>query len=150
MIYLPQRPVPAAPTGDWFAQNAPAETSTPAAATPTATPSPNGQRWDQITTIVPKGIGPFKSWVESSIDALKSAKNFKFDDVESCLYFAEKHNGFGYLLHKPILSPYLWCGTNLYVKGGYVTDGVYDPNYVIKNTGCVPIILRFSEFIKLT
>ena len=109
----------------------------------------NGQPWNQVTTIVPKGVGPFSSWIEAAIDALKSAKNFHFDDVESCLYFLEKFNGFGYMLHKPILSPYLWCGTTLYVKGGYGTDGVYDPNYVIKNTGGVPIVLRFNEFKRL-
>ena len=106
----------------------------------------NGQPWNQITTTVPKGVVPFQSWEAAAIDALKSAKGFHFDDIETCLYFCERHNGFGYMLHKPILSPYLWCGTNLYSKGGYVTDGVYDSNYVIKNTGCVPIILRFNEF----
>lgn len=108
----------------------------------------NGQPLDIVTTIVPKGRGPFKSWEESAIDALKGKRRLidSIDTIdgawslEQCLWFAEAYNGFGYLSHG-INSPYLWAGTTAYTKGGYPRDGHYDPEHVVKNAGVAGILL---------
>jgi lysozyme family protein len=117
----------------------------------------NGEKLDRITKLVPKGRGPFSSWEESAIDALKLKKNlisqiYKGPDtwsLEKCLWFAESYNGWGYYLYRPINSPYLWTGTNHYTIGGYPKDGVWDQNFKIKNIGIAPILLTLLEMDKL-
>lgn len=114
----------------------------------------NGQLWSKVTTIVPKGRGPFKSWEYAAIDALNlkssmlTTMNIKTVDdwtIEKALYYAERYNGMGYR-NKKINSPYLWSGSpNTYTKGGYKFDGIYDENHVIKNIG-IAIILKKLDF----
>lgn len=114
----------------------------------------NGQPWNIKTTIVPKGRGPFKSWEESAIDALSLKKNIIDTMVikdnkwsfEQCLWFAEGYNGWGYYLYRNINSPYVWCGTDAYEKGGYTKDGVFDKNHVVKNTGIAAILFMMQRY----
>lgn len=109
----------------------------------------NGQSLSKKTTIVPKGRGPFKTWEEGAIDALVNcppyaAKN-KDWSLGPSLALLEAYNGLGYSKKgKP--SPYLWAGTNQYVSGKYVADGVYDPNHVDKQLGVAGLLKFMGVF----
>jgi lysozyme family protein len=109
----------------------------------------NGQKLHMVTTIVPVGRGPFKTWEESAIDALGMKKSIIASlniphgeawTMQQMLWFAEKYNGFGFLRHN-INSAYLWTGTSLYDGGGFKSDGNFDRNYLSKNVGVAPILL---------
>lgn len=101
----------------------------------------NGQRWDTVTTIVPKGKGPFANWEEAALYAVRymNLTTEKADTLEELLHILEAYNGMGYQLHG-INSPYLCSGTNLYSKGKYVSDGNYDPNAISAQVGCIPLL----------
>lgn len=105
----------------------------------------NGQNWNQVTTIAPIGVGPFRSWEESTIDALKQyTKYITFNSLEEYLFIAERHNGFGYA-NLNTQSPYVFAGSSAYVKGKFTYDGKYDPNAVSKQFGVAPILLIGQE-----
>jgi len=113
----------------------------------------NGQPLNKKTTIVPKGRGPFTSWEEGAIDALVyappyAAKN-KDWTVGGTLAKLEEYNGLGYAA-KGVPSPYLWAGTDQYVKGKYVADHVYDPNHVDTQLGCAGLLkfLGYGTMVK--
>lgn len=100
------------------------------------------------TTLVPKGRGPFSSWEEAAIDALvnappQAAKN-KDWSIAGTLDILERYNGLGYR-KKRLPSPYLWAGTDQYVKGKYVADGKYDPEHVDKQLGTAAILMRLRD-----
>jgi lysozyme family protein len=97
----------------------------------------NGQPWSKVTTIVPKGRGPFTSWEQGALDALRYVGMDKIKDwsIERMMFEMEGYNGFGYR-RKNINSPYIWNYTSHYSKGRYVKDGVFDPNAVSGNIGC--------------
>lgn len=108
----------------------------------------NGQSLKKKTTIVPKGRGPFSSWEEGAIDALLNAPPYaaknKDWSIGGTLTKLEEYNGLGYArMDKP--SPYLWAGTDQYVKGKYVADGKYDPNHVDQQLG-VAGLLKFMGY----
>lgn len=109
----------------------------------------NGQSLSRKTTIVPKGRGPFSSWEEGAIDALKNAPPKaalnKDWSAGGTLDKLEEYNGLGYR-SKGIPSPYLWAGTDQYVKGKYVRDGVFDPDHVDQQLGCAGI-LKFLGYL---
>lgn len=118
-----------------------------------ATNIANGQRWDRKTTIVPKGRGPFKSFREAAIDALVkcapyAAKNKDWSAAGALTMF-EKYNGLGYA-NKGIPSPYVWSGTDQYVRGKYVRDHVFDPNVVDVQMGGAGILKFLGIFKKAT
>lgn len=103
----------------------------------------NGQSLTRKTTIVPKGRGPFKSWEAGAVDALVNcgpyaAKN-KDWSIGGTLEMLEKYNGLGYA-KRGLPSPYVWAGTNQYIKGKYVADGVFDANHVDKQLGCAGLL----------
>lgn len=60
--------------------------------------------------------------------------------VPHMLYLLEKYNGWGYRMPR-LASPYLWSFSNLYTKGKFVRDGVYDPNAGSKQRG-VALLLK--------
>jgi lysozyme family protein len=94
------------------------------------------------TRLVPAGKGPFNTWEEAAIDALRLKGLHRITDwsIERVLYECERFNGWGYhWKRKP--SPYVWSGTNLYEKGKYVADGEYDGNHVDTQLG-VAIVLK--------
>ena len=98
----------------------------------------NGQSLTQKTTIVPKNRGPFSSWHEGAIDALKLKKLHQIKNwtLETCISEWEKYNGLGYK-NRGKLSPYVWSGTNHGAGTGlFVSDGKYDPKGQDKNLGC--------------
>lgn len=108
----------------------------------------NGQPLSKKTTIVPKGRGPFSTWEEGAIDALLNAPPYaaknKDWSIGGTLTKLEEYNGLGYArMGQP--SPYLWAGTDQYVKGKYVADGKYDPNHVDTQLG-VAGLLKFMGY----
>lgn len=111
----------------------------------------NGQKiigTGKKTTIVPKGRGPFSSWEEAAYDALMNCAPYAGKNTDwsigSTLDFLERYNGLGYR-NKGLPSPYLWAGTDQYVKGKYVADGKYDPNHVDQQLGVAPILMKLRE-----
>jgi lysozyme family protein len=115
----------------------------------------NGEPLGQVTTLVPKGRGPFLSWEESAIDALKLKGLDQIADwsIASILAIAEAYNGLGYIKYHndgegPSLdthSPYLWSCTTHYKKGKYASDGKFDPELVDKQVGIAALFLKFEE-----
>lgn len=103
----------------------------------------NGQPLNRVTTIVPKGRGPFPTFLAGAIDALKLEGLDKIKDwgPEYVAYAAEKFNGFGYRApDKNIPSPYLWGGTNIQKPGKYIRDHVYDPDAMDPQIGAMALL----------
>jgi lysozyme family protein len=103
-----------------------------------------GDPWNQVSKHVPAGRGPFKSWEEAAVDALVScaphaAKNTDWS-IGGTLTMLEQYNGLGYA-SRGRASPYIWSGTDQYVSGKYVRDGVYDANAVDQQLGCAGLLM---------
>lgn len=103
----------------------------------------NGQPLGSITTEIPRGRGPFRSWEAGCYDALIDcppyASAWKDWMIGGTMTLLEQYNGLGYA-GKLLPSPYIWSGTNQYQRGKYVRDGVFDPNVVDHQLGCAAII----------
>lgn len=104
-----------------------------------------GDRWDRVSTHVPRDRGPFPNWAAAAkdayaIDGLDKVGAANWTAARAC-FEGELFNGFGYRAHG-IHSPYLWAGTNNYSTGKYVADGVFDPNHADTQLGIVPVMLR--------
>lgn len=109
----------------------------------------NGQKFNKKTTIVPKGRGPFSSFKEAAIDALVNcapyaARNKDWSAAGALTKF-EEYNGLGYA-NKGLPSPYVWAGTDQYIKGKYVRDGVFDPEHVDTQLGGAGILKFLGIF----
>jgi lysozyme family protein len=89
-----------------------------------------------------EGIPPF-TWEQSAEDAIRLEKlsEKKIWALEDTLLVFERYNGFGHRGRVP--SPYLWSGSNLYEKGGFVRDGRFDPNYVYSRLGTA-VLLKYA------
>jgi len=87
-----------------------------------------------------KGNPPF-TFEESAIDALTMMGYTSIKDwsIEQIAFSSEKFNGFGYRMHG-VPSAYLWAGTNQYISGKYVSDGVFDASVVDVQQGCMAIL----------
>lgn len=114
----------------------------------------NGQKiigTNKKTTLVPAGRGPFSTWEQAAIDALvvcpPHAANNKDWSIAGTLDLLERYNGLGYR-KKGLPSPYLWAGTDQYVKGKYVADGKFDPEHVDQQLGVAPILMKLRENVK--
>ncbi len=101
----------------------------------------NGESLKRKTLLVPKGRGPFSSFLDGAIDALHidGLDDIKDWRLEKILYYCELFNGPGYA-NRGIPSPYLWGGTNIQSKGKYVADGKWNPNAMDSQPGCAPIL----------
>ncbi|MEK5479431.1 C39 family peptidase [Paenibacillus sp. FSL R5-0407] len=110
----------------------------------------NGQVLGKVTTKEPKGI-LFDNFEDAAVHALLQKKdlrdayrlNSQSNDLIAMLSFAEAYNGWGYH-SKGRISPYVYSGTNIYKKGKYVKDGVYDPEFVDEQPG-IYILLNAIE-----
>jgi len=110
----------------------------------------NGQDLDRVTTIVPKGRGPFlgpNAFVNGAVDALRIQKLVGATDwsLTRTLFRLEAFNGFGYH-SRGVNSPYLWSGSTVYGppeerKGKFVADGVFDPDKLDPQIG-VAVVLK--------
>ena len=110
----------------------------------------NGDPLTARTKLVPAGRpktgNPPFTFVESAVDALEydgmARKNWA--SLGDGLQALEAFNGLGYQ-KKGRISPYLWAGTDLYVSGKYVRDGVYSATAVDKQLGVAAILKRMEE-----
>ena len=98
------------------------------------------------TRLVPAGHGPFETWEEAAVHALKLKQLSGAIDwtMERMCYEWERFNGFGYA-NKGRPSPYVWSGTNIYTQGKYVADGVYSASTVDQQLGCYAVYLRTMD-----
>lgn len=108
---------------------------------------------------VPKGRPPLGnppndhfpiSWEYAAIDAFTVCDKLDVNSAPWSLAYAcfkfEGYNGFGYRAHG-IRTPYVVGGTNLQQPGKYVADGVFDPNHMDTQLGCLPVALRMIELV---
>ena len=104
-----------------------------------------GQRWDQETTLVPAGKGPFGSWIAAAIDALVAWNDKAEWGIGQIGKRFERYNGLGYA-GRNVESPYLWSGSNHGVDvGKYVADGRYDPWAVSQLAGAMCLLRRLVD-----
>jgi len=108
----------------------------------------NGQSLAHVTTIVPKGRGPFTgpdAFIDGGIDAINIEKWGSISDwrVEKQLYYMLLFNGIGTEPFHP--SSYIWGGTNIQQRGKWIRDHVYDPTVMDPQPGCAPLLKRISE-----
>lgn len=106
----------------------------------------NGEPLKRVTCLVPKGRGPFASFVDGAVDALRIQHFVGTQDwcIARTLYRLECFNGLGYHA-KGVNSPYLYGGSTLYgpteARGGkFVADHVFDPNHVDSQLGTAVIL----------
>lgn len=103
-----------------------------------------GDPLDEVSTHVPKGMGPYfgpDAWERAAIQALEidGLNKIKGWSLERACYMLEKFNGFGYRQHG-IHSPYLWSFSNQYSAGKYVADGHWSASAVDAQCGCLPML----------
>ncbi len=113
----------------------------------------NGDPLTSRTTHVPAnhpaappaaGEGQPYSWEESATDALMGRHWGSDWSIPATLWRLESYNGWGYR-PRGVPSPYLWSGTDVYTKGKYVADNVFDANAVSQQIGAVALLKRMSE-----
>ncbi len=106
-----------------------------------------GDPLGEVTTHIPAGRGPFfgpTAFEDAAVDALVNcaphAARLTDWSIGGMLTNLERYNGVGYA-NRGLPSPYIWSGTDQYIKGKYVADGVFDPEEVDKQLGCAGLIL---------
>lgn len=103
------------------------------------------------TSIVPKGKGPFKTFLESALDAVDELTTFSVPvwSVGWIGFKCERFNGTGYIsgAGAPDLSPYIWACSNINDDyGKYVSDGKYDPKAPANGqVGCLTLLKRAEQ-----
>lgn len=100
----------------------------------------------RVTTLVPAGRGPFSTWEESAIDALRLKDMHRVQSWSAArmLFQAEVFNGLGYV-SRGINSPYVWAGTNHEQRGKFVADHVFDPNAESSQLGVAAVLIRLAQ-----
>lgn len=100
------------------------------------------------TSLVPAGRGPFATFFDAGVDAFRKEGLDGFNWHEGgparVAYGLEKFNGFGYR-GKGIHSPYLWAGTNHYLRGKYVADRKFSPTAVDQQLGGMAVLRRMMD-----
>ena len=89
---------------------------------------PLSQRTRQVPVGRPRVWLPPSDWEDSAVDALRLMGFAGEEDwsLPRLLYRIEAFNGFGYR-RMARETPYLWCFSNHYERGKYVSDGHFDP-----------------------
>lgn len=102
-----------------------------------------GDPLNRVSVHVPKGRGPFSTWENGAYDALVNTSPYAARNTDwspgSAMTLLEEYNGLGYA-GRGIPSPYVWSGTDQYVRGKYVRDGVFDANTVDVQLGCAGLL----------
>lgn len=100
----------------------------------------------RVTTLEPDGRGPFATWQDAAIDALKLKDMHRVQEwsVARMLYQAEVFNGLGYV-GKGVNSAYVWAGTNHEQRGKYVADHVWDGSFDDPQIGVAAVLIRLAE-----
>ncbi len=108
-----------------------------------------GDPWDRKSIHVPANRGPFNSWEDAAYDALVNCPPYAARNTDwsigNALTMLEKYNGLGYY-RKGVPSPYIWAGTNQYVKGKYIADGVYSSTAVDTQLGVAGLLKTMNVF----
>lgn len=110
----------------------------------------NGDPLWKVSTHVPRGRGPFKTWYEGAIDAftldgmgdLRSGGHW---DVVTALIKCEGYNGWGYA-RMGLPSPYVWGATNNQHFGKYTADGHFSGSAWDSQPGCAAIFLGLRDW----
>ena len=91
------------------------------------------------------GTPPF-TWEQSAEDALRMKGYVGLSDwsTASMLFRWESYNGMGYRL-QGLPSPYLWSFSNLYQRGLFVDDHVFDPNAVSRQCGAAVLLKALQQ-----
>lgn len=100
----------------------------------------------QRTTHEPVGEGPFATWEDSAIQAMKD-KNFQRVaswPVQRDLYSGEVYNGLAYVSHGEN-SPYVWGGTNHEQTGKYIADHVFSSTAESTQIGVAGLFLALAQ-----
>jgi len=94
----------------------------------------------------PRGGGTRYTWEESAIDALKMKDFHVMQDwpLARVLFRLEGYNGFGYR-SRGVPTAYLWSGTQIYDRGKFVADGVWDANAVSQQVGAATLLKVLEE-----
>ncbi len=107
-----------------------------------------GDPWNMVSTHVPKGRGPFLSWVAAAIDALINCPPYaagnKDWSVGGTLTLLEEYNGLGYA-GRDIPSPYIWSGTDQYTSGKFIADHVFRADVIDVQLGCAGLLMAMSK-----
>ncbi len=100
----------------------------------------------RVTSLEPKGRGPFADWASAAVDALKLKDMHRVQSwsVARMLYQAEVFNGLGYVSHG-VNSAYVWAGTNHEQPGKYIADHIWDPNADDKQLGVAAVLIRLAQ-----
>ncbi len=95
------------------------------------------------TRLQPPNRGPFSTWEDAAVDALKIKGWDKIADwpIERWLYEAERFNGWGYALYHNENSSYVWAATTLQQRGKYTSDGNFDRTEWDQQLGVAAILL---------
>jgi lysozyme family protein len=100
--------------------------------------------------VAPPNNGVTYTFEESAIDALRvEFGKVKSWDIPTMAYYLELYNGFGYRM-RGIASPYLWAGSNQYIKGKYIRDGVFDPTAVDSQLGTMVVLKLVLDNMPIT
>lgn len=103
------------------------------------------------TTLVPKGRGPFETWEQAAVDALRYDGFAGVSDwsLGQLLKRAERFNGTGYITGagKAQFSPYIWSQTSIaFDVGKYVADGRWNPSAPANaQTGVAAVLKRLEQ-----
>jgi lysozyme family protein len=108
-----------------------------------------GDRWNRVSTHVPRGRGPFKSFFDAGVDSLVKcppfASRWKDWTPGGALTLTVLYNGTGYEDFHHEASPYVWGATNHEEWGKYVGDGVYNAHVWDTQLGCAAMLLGMIE-----
>jgi lysozyme family protein len=106
-----------------------------------------GDPWNRVSSHVPAGRGPFKSWEDAAVDALVNCAPYlarkEWGSIGFSLTNLEAYNGLGYAA-RGLPSPYLWAGTDQYQSGKYVADHVFSSSAIDTQPGCAALILAMA------
>ena len=103
-----------------------------------------GDPWNKISVHIPRGIGPFKGFVDAAVFALDRcapyASNWKDWSIGGALTLLILYNGTGYEQYHDEPSPYDWGATNIEQEGKYVADGKWSATVWDAQVGCAAMI----------
>jgi lysozyme family protein len=114
----------------------------------------NGQPLDKVTTIVPKGIGPFDTWEQGAEWILRHKKFHERQwHLAPMLVNFEDWNGQGYRRrssrivndNRPIPTPFIWAKTNHQKPGKFVADGKYSPTTMDSQVGVAAALIMLVQ-----
>jgi len=108
-----------------------------------------GDPWNERSTHIPRGIGPFQSFVDAAQFTLRKLPPYpaKWSDwtIGGVLALFIQYNGTGYEDWHHEVSPYDWGATNVEEIGKYIADGKYDPTVWDTQIGCAALIKGMME-----